>query len=433
MEDFESRKKCKIFFGRNKEEDVGRYIKYQGGSRILLHYGRQHVTDAALLDKVRRSLDRAGMEFFELGGVQKNSRVDMVCEGIRLCEEHEINFILAIGGGSVVNSAKAIAAGACHIGLPRDLFLSGTKVSEALPLGVIATVPGSCEEFSNSATVSEKTGDGTIRIYDLRGDCLVPEFAVLNPELITSFPRHLGISCANIIVRVMESYLTNSRCVELSDRICESIMITVIQMMERLFAAPGDYEARANIMWAGALASSDVSLDREEDMAMELFEHALSSLYDCSHGQAVGMLLPAWMDFACSHDPLRLSQFAVRVMGVPLNFQDPIVTAREGIDRLRALFRRAGIPSRLEDLGGSGADIPLILDKLIPRGSQESIGVYIKLHRIDCEVILSLLQTSGNRPGSCLTRPEAVPAALQPGTALSPGRAAGDAPDKLRS
>lgn len=399
MENFESRNKCKVFFGRNQEEDVGRSIKYHGGSRVLVHFERQHVTDAALLDKVRRSLERAGLESVELEGVLKNSRIDMVDAGIRLCVEREIDFILAIGGGSVINCAKAIAAGVCHVGSARDLLRPGAKITRALPLGVIVTVPGCCEEFSGMATVSEKADDGTIRLYDLKGDCLVPVFAVLNPELITSFPRHLGISCANIIVRVMESYLTNSRCVELSDRLCESIMITVIQMMDRLFADPQDYEARANMMWAGVLANSDLSLDREEDLAMELFEHALSELYDCSHGQAVGMLLPAWMEFVTNHDPLRLAQFAVRVLCVPMNFQQPKVTAMQGIEKLRALFRRAGIPSKLEDLGGSGADIPLILDKLIPKGSQKTIGVYVKLRRTDCEVIFSLLQISGNRIG----------------------------------
>lgn len=399
MDNFVTSPRARVYFGMHQEEQVAPAVVAAGGKRVLLLYGQPHVTDPELLTLLKTSLQRQGLYCLSRGGVYRNAPLDFIHSTAMLCRSENIDFIVAIGGGSVINSAKAVAVSALQQPAegedPHNFdclkwLREGQSVTAALKLCCIITVPGSGEAISERGTVSVRNEDATLRLYDFSAECLMPSFVICNPALVTSFPKHLGISCANIMVRVLERYFTNSRCVELTDRLCEGIMVTVRLMLQRLRDDPDDYEARANIMWAALLSDSQVELDREQDLALERFEHALVSLYDCSHGQAVALLTPAWMEFVLRHNPLRLAQFAHRVFNVPLDFSAPQVTALRGIECLRQLFDSLGLPRCFEDLGGSGADIPLIMQALDLKEG-ERIGSYVKLSRADCEVILSIV------------------------------------------
>lgn len=387
-----------IHFGRGEEENTGAAVKRNNGSRVLIHYGRQHVTDPDLLDKIRHSLKETGIEYVELGLVQKNSRLDLIYRGIEICRERDVDFILAVGGGSVVNSAKAIAAGALYDGGLHDMLDNkGADICEALPIGVVVTVPGSGDELSDEITVSEKVvGESGIRIYHLKSFCVAPRFAVCNPEIITSFPKHLGISFANILIRTAESFFTNDMCSEMSDSICIGISKTVVEMLRRLKNDPGDLEARANFMWGGVLAYTGYGLGREEDLAIEKLSLALSSVYDCSHGQGTALIFPSWLEVVMNKDPLKAAKFASGVFGIPLSFNDPVATAEEGIRAVRDLFAEFKLPSSFADLGGSGEDIPRIL-KALRLEKDDTIGSYVKFDRTGCEVLLSMVLTSKAR------------------------------------
>ena len=383
-----------ILFGSGQEEHTGQIIKNWCGSRVLIHYDRQHVTDPGLLDKIRHSLDEAGVEHCELGMVQKNSRLGLIYRGIEFCKESGVDFILAVGGGSVVNSAKAIAAGVRFAGGLHRMLEHPEEICDALPLGVVVTVPGSGDELSDEITVSEEKHDSRgIKIYHLRHSCVFPCFALCNPAIITSFPKHLGLSFANILIRSAETFFTNNICFELSDSICIGILKTLVEMLRRLQQDPGDLAAKANFMWAGVLAYTGYGLNRSDNLAIERLSLGLEAVYDCSHGQAAALIFPCWLEAVMSKDPLKAAKFASGVFGIPLDFADPAKTAREGIRAVKELFTKLNLPSSFEDFGGSGADIPAILDAAGIK-KDDGIGCYVSFSRHGCEVLLSLILTS---------------------------------------
>lgn len=383
-----------VLFGRGEEERCGECIKLCNGSRVLIHYGRQHVTDPDLLDKIRHSLEESGLEYFELGLVQKNSRLELIYQGIELCNEHNIDFILAVGGGSVVNSAKAIASGVLYKGGIHRMFENPQEICEVLPIGVIVTVPGSGDELSDEVTVSEKFKEESfVHIYHMKNELLCPRFVICNPDIVTSFPKHLGISFANVLIRIAESFFTNHLCFEVSDSVCLALSNTMTQMLYRLTQDPADFDAKANFMWGAVLAYTSYGLDRQEDLAIEKIVRALISVYDCSHGQAASLIFPCWLEVVMNKDPMKAAKFASGLLGIPFDFKHPDRTAIEGIKAVRALFRELGLPSSYEDLGGSGADINKILDAL-KLGDHETIGSYVKFNRTKCEALLSLVLTA---------------------------------------
>ncbi len=383
-----------VIFGRDVQESVGALVKRFGGSRVLVHYGRQNVTDPGLLDQIRHSFEEHGIEHTELGGVLKNSRLSTVEEGIKACRSFEADFVLAVGGGSVVNSAKAVAAGALWDGDLRHLFESGAEPL-ALPLGVIVTVPGSGDELSGSCTVSEARSDGGrgVRLYDLHSEFLYPKFAVCNPALVTSFPKHLGISFVNIFVKLAEDYFTSTRCGELSDAICEGSLRVTVEMLQRLRQDPHDYDALSNLMWSGVLAYSEYALGAKQNQALERLEHAVTTVLDCAHGKSVGLLFPAWLEFVMPANAGRIARFAQKVFGLPHDGSDALAVAQEGLAKIRTLFKSLGMPSTFEELGGQSGDLRLIMEAL-NLGPEETIGNFTPLNRIDCEALLSLILIS---------------------------------------
>ena len=362
MNDFNFYSPTEFVFGRGRECETGRYIKKYGGSRVLIHFGGGLAVKSGLLDKVKKSLEEEGVAYFELGGVKPNPRDTLVYEGIELCRREGIDFILAVGGGSVIDSAKGIAAGVVYEGDFWD-FYCGKKVGKALPVGVVVTISAAGSEGSGDSVITKE--DGMLK-RATGSDALRPRFSVLDPELTMTLPAYqTACGAADIMAHVFERYFTNTKEVEITDRLCEAVLMTMLRETPRVIADPKNYDARANIMWAGMVAHNNiVGVGREQDWNSHGLEHELSGLYDCAHGAGLAVIMPAWMEFVCKHDVMRFCQMATRVFGVDMDFTDPEKTAREGIRRFRTFLHSIGMPINFAELGAKEEDIPVLVEKL---------------------------------------------------------------------
>ena len=362
MNDFNFYSPTEFVFGRGRECETGRYVKKYGGSRVLIHFGGGAAVKSGLLDKVKKSLEEEGVAYFELGGVKPNPRDTLVYEGIELCRREGIDFILAVGGGSVIDSAKGIAAGVVYEGDFWD-FYCGKKVGKALPVGVVVTISAAGSEGSGDSVITKEEG---MLKRATGSDALRPRFSVLDPELTMTLPAYqTACGAADIMAHVFERYFTNTKEVEITDRLCEAVLMTMLRETPRVIADPKNYDARANIMWAGMVAHNNiVGVGREQDWNSHGLEHELSGLYDCAHGAGLAVIMPAWMEFVCKHDVMRFCQMATRVFGVDMDFTDPEKTAREGIRRFRTFLHSIGMPINFAELGAKEEDIPVLVEKL---------------------------------------------------------------------
>lgn len=362
MNDFNFYSPTEFVFGRGRECETGRYVKKYGGSRVLIHFGGGSAVKSGLLDKVKKSLEEEGVAYFELGGVKPNPRDTLVYEGIELCRREGIDFILAVGGGSVIDSAKGIAAGVVYEGDFWD-FYCGKKVGKALPVGVVVTISAAGSEGSGDSVITKEEG---MLKRATGSDALRPRFSVLDPELTMTLPAYqTACGATDIMAHVFERYFTNTKEVEITDRLCEAVLMTMLRETPRVIADPQNYDARANIMWAGMVAHNNiVGVGREQDWNSHGLEHELSGLYDCAHGAGLAVIMPAWMEFVCKHDVMRFCQMATRVFGVDMDFTDPEKTAREGIRRFRTFLHSIGMPINFAELGAKEEDIPVLVEKL---------------------------------------------------------------------
>lgn len=374
-------------FGKKKENEAGGYVKRFGGSKVLLHYGGGSVLRSGLLDRVKDSLKKESIDYVELGGVQPNPRSGLVYRGIDLCREESIDFILAVGGGSVIDSSKAIALGVKYEGDFWDCY-QGKPVKDALRIGTVLTIAAAGSEGSPNTVITKEEG---MLKRGTASDLLRPAFSILNPELTQTLPAYQSACGAtDILAHVFERYFTNTKEVEITDRICEAVMQTIIKEMPRVIENPDNYDARANIMWAGMVAHNNLcGVGREQDWGSHAIEHELSALYDVAHGAGLAVIFPAWMTFVMKHDINRFAQVAVRVWGCSMNFTDPAVTAMEGIKCFKQFLKDIGMPSNFKELGAKGEDIPKLVDKL-GLGENDTRGNFVKLNNKDIEQIYRL-------------------------------------------
>ena len=384
MENFNFYSPTEFVFGRGRENECGVYVKKYGGTKVLLHYGSASARKSGLLDRVIASLKAEGIDFVELGGVQPNPHDTLVYEGIGICKREGVDFVLAVGGGSVIDSSKAIAMGSCYDGDFWDFYSKKAKPEAALPVGTVLTIAAAGSEGSGDAVITRQ--DGLLK----RGcttDLIRPRFSVLNPELTFSLPAwQTACGCTDIMSHTFERYFTPTEDVEVTDRLCEAILMTIIKEAPRVIANPCDYDARANIMWAGMVAHNNiVGAGRIQDWSSHKLEHELSALYDCSHGAGLAVIQPAWMEYIMPRCVMRFAQFATRVWGCPMDFEHPEVTAREGIDRLRKFFASIGMPINFQQLGAREEDIPHFV-KTLGIGDGE-IGGIVRLNAADVENI----------------------------------------------
>lgn len=373
-------------FGKDRENEAGKYVKRFGGSKVLIHYGSGSVIKSGLLDRVKKSLTEAGISHTELGGVVPNPRSGLVYEGVEICKKENIDFILAVGGGSVIDSAKAIAIGALYDGDFWD-FYTGKKVEKALPVATILTLTAAGSEGSTGSVITHENG---MLKRAANSDYLRPVFSILNPQLTCSLPAYqTACGATDMMAHVMERYFTNTKNVEITDRLCEGIMLTIINETPKALANPNDYEARANLMWAGMVAHNDIcGVGRDQDWSTHNMEHELSGLYDVAHGAGLAVMFPAWMKYVMHQDVNRFAQFAVRVWGVEMDFQNPENTARKGIERYEQFMTSIGMPIRFSQLGAKAEDIPTLV-KTMALGTA-TMGSFVELSEEDVRKIYEL-------------------------------------------
>lgn len=388
MENFIYHSPTKIIFGRGAENQAADEILHYG-SRVLLHYGGGSVKKSGLYGRMVKTLSSAGVFFKELGGVVPNPRLSPVHEGIRLCRENRLDFVLAVGGGSVIDSAKAIALGVPYEGDVWDFYARKSVPKETLPVGVVLTIAAAGSESSNSSVIlNEETGQKT----GLNTEIQRPKFALMNPELTFTLPAY-QTACGGLdmTAHVLERYFTKTKAVDFTDRLCEAAIKTIVRNLPIALRRPDDYDARAELMWAGAVAHNNLlGVGREQDWGCHKISHAISARFDATHGAALGVLFPAWMKYVYREDPARFAQFAVRVWGAEYT-RDPEEAALEGIRRFEAFVRSAGLPVTLSGLGVPEGCLEELADACTANGTLE-VGFFKKLKKKDVLEILRLAQ-----------------------------------------
>lgn len=338
-----------IIFGRDTHKAVGQQVK-RFADKVLLHYGGGSVRKTGVLDAVMASLTTAGITFVELGGVQPNPRLSLVEEGVRICREEGLSFILAVGGGSVIDSAKAIAMGACYDGDVWDFYRHGVKPESALGVGVVLTIPAAGSESSDGSVITKE--DEQLKLSSI-SDLQYPRFAVLNPALCYTLPpSQLAAGGADMLAHVMERYFSTEPHTDISDRLCEGTLRSLMLSLPRAMDNMQDYDTWAEIMWAGTIAHNGmIGKGRREEWTCHGIEHELSAQYDIAHGAGLAIVFPAWMKYVHKAAMPRFVQFAQRVMDVDIAADEPEAIVLEGIARLEAFLAKIGAPTRLSQAG----------------------------------------------------------------------------------
>ncbi|HBG66995.1 MAG TPA: NADH-dependent alcohol dehydrogenase [Treponema sp.] len=388
MENFSFYSPTRFVFGQGTERQAGELVRMAGGTKVLLHFGGGSAVRSGLIGRVKESLSAAGLGFVELGGVHPNPLDTKVYEGIRLCRQEGVDFILAVGGGSVIDSAKAIAMGCCYDGDFWDFYSGKAAPEAALPVGTVLTIAAAGSEGSGDSVITK--ADGMLK-RGAGGDCIRPRFSILNPALTQSLPAYQSACGAtDIMAHVFERYFTNTKHVETTDRLCEAVLLSMVHETPKVIADPDDYQARANIMWAGMVAHNNiVGVGREQDWNSHGIEHELSGMYDCAHGAGLAVIMPAWMKFVYKHDVMRFAQMAVRVWGCAMDFAEPERTALAGIAAFRSFLTSIGMPSTIRELGGKKEDIPALVQKFgLPEGG--TTGGFVHLTSADIAAIYEL-------------------------------------------
>ena len=377
-------------FGKDTENETGKYVKRFGGSRVLIHYGGGSVVRSGLLDRVKASLDKEGLTYVELGGVKPNPRSGLVYEGIDLCRKENVDFILAVGGGSTIDSAKAIAAGVKYDGDFWDYY-QGKPVEDALPIGTVLTISAAGSEGSPDSVITKE--DGMFK-RGASGEGFRPMFTIMNPELQKTLPAYqTACGITDIMAHLYERYLTNTKEVEVTDRIIEALLLTMIHEGPRVIEDADNYEARANVLWAGMMAhNNSCGVGRTQDWTSHDVEHELSALYDCAHGAGLAVVMPAVFTYNMKHDVMRFAQMAVRVWGCQMDFEHPEKTAKEGIEALRRFLISIGMPKNFEELGAKEEDIEKLAHTAVyGNGRNGTLGGFVSLDQKDIENIYRLM------------------------------------------
>lgn len=376
MENFTYCTPTKYVFGRDAESHAAEELKNINVGRVLVVYGGGSVIRSGLLARVISVLDNAGIFHRELGGIQPNPTDPKVREGIGMCRRDEIEGLLAVGGGSVIDTAKAIAAGVPYDGDFWDFWAGKSVITEALPVGVILTIPAAGSEGSGNSVITLLDG---LHKISLRTDYwLRPKFALLNPELtFTLPPEQTAAGIADMMAHIFERYFSPTADVEITDRVSEGVLKAIIEEAPKVMADPCDYQARANIMWSGTLAHNGIcGTGRKEDWASHAMEHDISAVYGVTHGAGLAVVMPAFMTFMAAHAPAKGAQLARRVFDVVET--DDRKAALEGIERLKAFFASLGLPLTFSRLGIENPDVELLVRKL-HENKGEIIGGYYPL------------------------------------------------------
>ena len=349
IKDFNFYAPTRVVFGRESEEQLPQLIQQYGGGKVLVHFGGGSARRSGLLDKVEKMLSEAGIDYVELGGVVPNPLLSKVREGIELCKKEHVNFILAVGGGSVIDSAKAIGYG---VGYPGDVwdFWDGKAVPQScLPIGVMLTIPAAGSEMSSSCVI---TNDEGMLKRGVNSDLCRCKFAIMNPERTYTLPPYqTAAGATDIMMHTMERYFSKYEDAMLTDAIAEALLKTVMTAAKEVMVVPDDYKHRAAIMWASSLSHNDLTeCGTEKDFACHKLEHELSGMFGVTHGAGLAAIWGSWARYVMDKHLTRFVKFAVNVMGVMQDFTDPRATALRGIEAMEQFFKSIGMPICIEDL-----------------------------------------------------------------------------------
>ena len=388
IKDFNFYAPTRVVFGCQSEEQLPQLIRQYGGSRVLVHYGGGSARRSGLLDKVFNLLNQAGISYVELGGVVPNPLLSLVQQGISLCRREQVDFILAVGGGSVIDSAKAIGYGVGYEGDVWDFWEGKAKPQLCLPIGVMLTIPAAGSEMSSSCVITKD--DGLIK-RGINSDLCRCRFCIMNPERTYTLPPYqTAAGATDIMMHTMERYFSKYEDMTLTDAIAEALLRTVKDCVIEVLKNSEDYRNRAQIMWAGSLAHNDLTeCGTEKDFATHRLEHELSALYGVTHGAGLAALWGSWARFVMPRHESRFVQFAVNVMGVANDFAHPADTALRGIEAIEDFYRRIGMPTSIPELIGRPAtdeEIRLMVDKC-SRGGTITLGAMEVLTPADMETI----------------------------------------------
>lgn len=385
MNNFNFYSPTEFVFGKDRENETAKYVKKFGGTKVLIHYGGGSVVKSGLLDRVKKSLDSEKIPYVLLGGVKPNPRDTLVYEGIDLCKKENVDFILAVGGGSVIDSSKAIAMGIPYDGDFWDFYSGKARIKKAIPVGTVLTIAAAGSEGSGDSVITKEEG---LLKRGAGSEHIRPKFSIMNPALTCTLPSYqTACGATDIMAHVFERYFTNTTEVEITDRLCEAVLITMVKETPRVIENPNNYDARANIMWAGMVAHNNiVGVGREQDWNSHNIEHEMSALYDCAHGAGLAVIFPAWMEFVVDHNVMRFAQMATRVFGCAMNFENPKETALNGIKAFRRFLKSIGMPINFDEIGAKKEDIPLMVQKL-GLGDTGRTGGFVHLSSKDVEQI----------------------------------------------
>ena len=375
-------------FGKATEMQVGALARKHGARKVMIVYGGGSVVRSGLLDRVKQSLREAGIEYCLMGGVQPNPVDTKVYEGIEFCRREQADMLLPVGGGSVIDTAKAIAAGVLYEGDFWDFYIGKAKVTKALKVAVVLTIPAAGSEGSGNTVITKL--DGLQKLSLRVPEVLRPVFSIMNPELTYTLPPfQTACGVADMMAHIMERYFANTQEVEIGDRLCEGTLMAIINEAPKAMRNPEDYGARANLMWAGMIAHNGTcGVGCEEDWASHFLEHEISAIYGVTHGAGLSVIFPAWMTWMVEHNVGKIAQYAVRVWGVPES-EDKKAVALEGIGKLKAFFSSLGLPVTFKELGVENPDIDRLADSL-HRNKGELVGNYVKLTKLDSKEIYRL-------------------------------------------
>ena len=382
MKNFTYYTPTRVIFGRGTESQTGALVAAQHCKKVLIHYGSHSAVKTGLLARIENSLSQAGVSFVTLGGVVPNPRLSKVYEGIELCKREGVDFILAVGGGSVLDSAKAIGYGLCYGGDVWDLYSGKAKATGCLPIGAVLTIAASGSEMSNSSVITKEEG-GIKRSYN--DDLGRPVFAVMNPQLTTTLPDYqTACGCVDILMHTMERYFTTGT-MEITDSIAEGLMRTVLLNARVLRDHPDDYDARAEVMWAGSLSHNGLTGCGSDgnDFSSHKLEHELGGMFDVAHGAGLAAVWGSWARYAMNDCLLRFERFAVKVMGVEPK-DDPRATALAGIEAMEDFFRFIRMPTSIRELGINPTDEQLVtMARMCAEGCGGKMGAAKTLYEED--------------------------------------------------
>ena len=365
MDNFTFFNPTKVEFGKDKEQAIGHHLAEHGVKRVLLTYGSERIKRDGLFSVVSKSLSARGIQFVEFGGIVSNPVISKVREAITLARSQQVDAVLSVGGGSVLDSSKAIAAGVRYDGDVWDLFIGKASIDSALPVFDILTLAATGSEMNSGAVV---TNEATQEKFAIQSVHTFPKVSIVNPALMQTVSRdYLVYSAADIIAHSIEGYFTATVQPKIQSRLVESVITTVMETTEALLADPNDYNARAEFAWAATLALNGITYAGTSGFGYpnHMIEHSLSALFNVPHGAGLSVVMPAWMKWYHSRNPAQFERFAQQIFGLK--------TAAEGIAALEKWFDKIGTPTRLSQLGITAAELPVILDNL--QGNAQWFGL----------------------------------------------------------